>query len=291
MWKKDGRVYKQGIGEQGRKLGEMEQAWYQKAKELGYDKLPNIYSLDPIIMEEVAGCTIYQCKEYSIDAKKKIIAEIVCSLKKLHHLEKVEIDDESVRLNYKVKTWERLMKVKALLPYTDQEYICVNGRKCHNVFRFAEVLDELIDSLTVKEFCFIHGDCTFSNMLLRTNGELVLIDPRGYFGKTSLYGDPAYDWAKVYYSIVGNYDNLNLGKFRLHMGEEGIEVVVESNGFEELEEYYLELIKDQVDIKQIKLMHGLIWLSLTAYIWQDYDSVCAAFFWGLYFLEEVWTNI
>ena len=51
----------------------------------------------------------------------------------------------------------------------------------------------------------------------------VLIDPRGYFGKTKLYGDADYDWAKLYYSINGNYDLFNRKKFTLDIREKDVE--------------------------------------------------------------------
>jgi hypothetical protein len=30
----------------------------------------------------------------------------------------------------------------------------------------------------------------------------------------------------------------------------------------------------------------LVWLSLTTYAWEDYDSICGAFYYGLYWLED-----
>ena len=48
-----------------------------------------------------------------------------------------------------------------------------------------------------REFVLIHGDCTFSNTMLRHDTDPVLIDPRGYFGKTEFYVDVAYDWVKL----------------------------------------------------------------------------------------------
>ena len=40
-----------------------------------------------------------------------------------------------------------------------------------------------------KDFSLIHGDCTFSNIIMRNDLEPILIDRRGYFGKTEFYGD------------------------------------------------------------------------------------------------------
>ena len=115
----------------------------------------------------------------------------------------------------------------------------------------------------------------------------VLIDPRGYFGFSELYGDERYDWAKLYYSLVGNYDQFNLKRFRLEIGdsaEEGVKLQITSNHWEELEDDFFELTG--ADKEEIKLLHAVIWLSLTTYAWQDYDSCCGAFYNGLYYLEE-----
>ena len=123
--------------------------------------------------------------------------------------------------------------------------------------------------------------------MLRADGSPVLIDPRGYFGKTELYGDTAYDWAKVYYSIVGNYDQFNLKRFRLDIREKDVELKIESSHWEDMEKTFFDLLGNEVSERQIKILHAIIWLSLTTYAWQDYDSICGAFYNGLYYLEEV----
>lgn len=124
--------------------------------------------------------------------------------------------------------------------------------------------------------------------MVRETGEPVLIDPRGYFGYTELFGDERYDWAKLYYSIVGNYDRFNLKDFRLKIGgtfTEGVQLDIESNQWEDMEEAFFQLTG--ADKWEIKLLHAVIWLSLTTYAWQDYDSICGAFYNGLFYLEEV----
>ena len=116
----------------------------------------------------------------------------------------------------------------------------------------------------------------------------MLIDPRGYFGYKELYGDPLYDWAKLYYSIIGNYDQFNLKRFRLSIGqnaEEGVELQIESNHWEDMEADFFAMTGTKPE--EIRLLHAVIWLSLTTYAWQDYDSICGAFYNGLYYLEEV----
>ncbi|MDE6617170.1 MAG: aminoglycoside phosphotransferase family protein, partial [Lachnospiraceae bacterium] len=174
-----------------------------------------------------------------------------------------------------------------LIPFANNRYININGKKCRNIFFYQEEFEEKADKLPVKEFCLLHGDCTFSNLILRKNGNPVMIDPRGYFGYTELYGDPAYDWAKLYYSIAGNYDQFNAGNFRLEITENNINIKIVSNGWEDMEEEFFNILGSRIEKWQIKFIHAIIWLSLTTYAWDDYDSVCGAFYNGLFYLEEV----
>lgn len=176
--------------------------------------------------------------------------------------------------------------MKKLVPFADKEYVTVNGRKCRNVFFVRNELEQKVMRYMPKEFRLIHGDCTFSNMMLKNDRIPMLIDPRGYFGTTEFYGDPAYDWVKLYYSLVGNYDQFNLKRFSLDIQKESVQLVIDSNNWENLEPYFFELLKDEVTPEQIKLLHAIIWLSLTTYAWQDYDSICGAFYNGLYYMEE-----
>ncbi len=280
---------KEPVDEQGKKLAIRESAWYEKAKNLGVDILPKIYSTAPLKMEYIKGKNIYEC-DFALEEKQKILDKLVNSLAHLHNTEKVPADSFSIKEAYFNKTFDRLSKIQDLIPFGREEYITVNGRKCRNVYFHKRALEKKLDKLVEngKEFAFIHGDCTFSNMMVRDNGDPVLIDPRGYFGYTELYGDERYDWAKVYYSIAGNYDQFNLKRFRMHFDEEGtpsVRLEIESNHWEALAEDFLK--KTGCDPYEIKLLHTVIWLSLTTYAWQDYDSICGAFYNGLYYLEEV----
>lgn len=114
----------------------------------------------------------------------------------------------------------------------------------------------------------------------------MFIDPRGYFGYTEVYGDPDYDFAKVYYSLVGNYDKFNRKKFKLKITDFEAELKIESNGYERFEELFFEIIGKEKKEK-IKLLHAIIWLSLTTYAWDDFDMICGAFYNGALKLAEV----
>lgn len=291
----DGILTKVPLDNQGEKLALNEQAWYEKAKSFNISVLPKIYNVSPLKMEYVRGENIYDGK-YSKKEKESILKVVVDSLKSLHGAETIPSDTFSLKEAYYNKTMKRLAKIEDLVPFARDKEITINGKKCRNVFYYKRELEHRLERLKCGHFSFIHGDCTFSNLMIRENGEPVLIDPRGYFGYTKLFGDERYDWAKLYYSIIGNYDLFNLGKFRLEIGGGyGAEnsslpygevlLEIDSNGWEDMEKVFFEMI--QFDPYEIKLLHAVIWLSLTTYTWQNYDSICGAFYNGLYYLEDV----
>lgn len=282
-------VVKEPVDAQGAKLAIRECAWYEKAKDKGISILPKIYGMHPLKMEYINGRNIYEC-DLEYGQKREILKALVTALQELHSCESIPTDTFSLKEVYFNKTFDRLAKIQDLVPFAREKTILINGRTCRNVYYYKRELEKALEKLTenCEEFAFIHGDCTFSNMMLRGNGSPVLIDPRGYFGYMELYGDVRYDWAKLYYSIVGNYDRFNLKKFKLHIGEsseEGVQLAIESNHWEDMEQDFFELTGTDRD--EIKLLHAVIWLSLTTYAWQDYDSICGAFYNGLYYLEEI----
>lgn len=278
-------IIKEPVDEQGEKLAVKECAWYETAKEKGVLGIPKIYDTQPLRMERIYGKNIYEYTDLPLAEKRSILQKLVSTLQTLHELEVVPTDSFSLKEAYYNKTMDRLHKIRDLVPFADQRTIRINGRECRNVFFYRRELERVLEGIKCDNFAFIHGDCTFSNMMLRNDCDPVLIDPRGYFGFTQLYGDPNYDWAKLYYSLVGNYDRFNLKDFRLKINENEVVLNIASNGWEMLEDEFFHL--SNTDPKVIKLLHAVIWLSLTTYAWQDYDSICGAFYQGLYYLEEV----
>lgn len=284
---KDGRIIKTGIDEQGRALAVREKTWYQYVYDKGIKAIPRIFSFEPFEMEKIDGRNIYEYGNLSFEDKKEILRRMIAALDNLHNLGSKDADYFSIWDAYISKTYKRLDKIRDLVPFADRKIIRINGKDCRNIFYYKKEVAQKLLQYQPEKFYFIHGDCTFSNMMLRNGREPVFIDPRGYFGHEELYGDIAYDWAKLYYSLKGNYDQFNLKKFMLDIEENEIKLSIESNHWEELEDVFMEAVSKDVSIEYIKLFHAIIWLSLTTYAWEDYDSICGAFYNGLYYLEEV----
>lgn len=278
------KIRKEGIDDQGKALAERECRWYAEVMKKKIAFIPEIYRTSPLEMERIRGRNIYEY-DLTYPEKKAVLVKLVDALNELHKMESRIPDAFSSKKAYYRKTMERIHSVHDLIPFADRKRIRINGRDCRNVFFNKRELERKLERVPCEEFCLIHGDCTFSNLMLRENGEPVMIDPRGYFGYQELYGDPLYDWAKLYYSIVGNYDKFNLKDFRLDIGQEEVKLEIDSNHWEDMEEDFFALTGTDRD--SVKLIHAVIWLSLTTYAWQDYDSICGAFYNGLYYLEEV----
>jgi len=301
---KEGKLYKIPVDDQGRALAVREENWYKELNNNHFTNIPEIYSYDPLCMELVDGKNIYEYPDILFDDKKHILKQIIECLKQVHGLGAMPSDEVSYRDAYLDKTYKRLKKVRFLVPFANDETVIVNGRSCRNIFYHEDEVNELVMKYLPKEFRLIHGDCTFSNTMLKHGDTPMLIDPRGYFGKTDLYGDVAYDWVKLYYSVVSNYDQFNLKRFNLYINEKddytvyddrgnevevaprSVKLEIESNNWEGLEDYFFDLLDGEVTRKQMKIFLAITWLSLTTYAWEDYDSICGAFYNGLWYLED-----
>lgn len=279
-------VLKYPLDEQGRKLAADEIAWYKKVTELGYTNIPKIYGYDPLVMEKIKGENIFPYAFLTKGFKRALLTKIVDALKRLHTLvPPIEANIEDCESNYITKTFDRLDKVRDLVPFAADKTVVINNKKCANIFAVKDRIIADMRAMYPSKFYLTHGDNTFHNMMIETNGvRPILLDPRGYFGKTKFYGDVDYDWAKLYYSVVGDYDQFNRKNFSLEIHDDSVDLEIVSNNWKDVEEDFFALTG--ADRRKIKLLHAIIWLSLTTYAWEDYDAICGAFYKGLYELQR-----
>lgn len=83
----------------------------------------------------------------------------------------------------------------------------------------------------VEGWNLIHGDLCFSNILFnREAHDIKLIDPRGSFGKKSIFGDPIYELLKISQCALGDYDYLAADLYSLKILGNEIEMRVPNPG-------------------------------------------------------------
>ena len=204
------RVYKSCIDPQYENVHQNEKDWYKFVNKK-FNRIPKIHSTDPLVMEKINGKHAWEIEEN----KSKIIKNYCDTLESLHKIdiEKGNYLNECMNL-YFLKACDRVNEVNLLIPYLYEPVIRINDVYCENPIYHRSSFKDTINSIAkVDEYNVIHGDPTFSNTLVDNDNQIWLIDPRGSFGDTKIYGDRRYDWAKLYYSAVGNYDSMNSKKF------------------------------------------------------------------------------
>src|ERR1700722_17554696 len=205
---------------------EDEAAWYRHVWERGFGNVPRVIAESPLEMTRITGQHPWQMKPDT-----RALGGIMGALERLHKLETLQFDQDAIAGMYLQKPIKRMVFVANLLPPELRgETVVINGHRCQN-----RVLGGGWSFDVVPEaFTLIHGDPTFSNIIITRHGFPFLIDPRGRFGDTQFYGDPLYDWAKLWYSLVGGYDNFNRKQFTLEMGDGCVEVQIKPSGWEML---------------------------------------------------------
>ena len=270
------------------KLQVDETAWYDYVARKGFRNIPAVRSTNPLRIEFIPGHHPYAIVNNTSQERRHLLKTIFDSLNSLHNIEKSRPDREVERAAYLDKTLDRISLVSGVFPWRNDEQITINGKSVRNFSHEthkAELESAFADISPAKEFVVIHGDPTFSNIIVDSRDGIVkFIDPRGYFGNIKLYGDPRYDYAKLFYSVNGNYDSFNNGDFQLKVNKSNYEYRIGSTGWEDCTEEFRNI--PEIDIHELKLIHAFIWLSLTGYVKEDYDGIIVSFLRGCELLEE-----
>lgn len=285
---KEDTVIKQAIDSQYSHLVQGEVNWYQTVADLGYTRIPKVKNADPLIMSRIKGKHLWEYTDLTQREQRAVLSDILLSLQDLHSKGREIGKPKDVFEVYITKTQQRVESVSTLIPGVLRDSLTINGIKCPNLFnpKHTYLWEEIKKVMVAHVFTPIHGDPTFSNTIIDNNLKAWFIDPRGYFAhNTSIYGDPDYDFAKVYYSAVGGYDTFNRRKFKLFADGETAEIIMQDPVTTVVaEQVFEEFFPDE--IYKIKVAHGLIWLALSGYAKDDIDSVIGSFYLGLYWLKK-----
>jgi hypothetical protein len=150
---------------------------------------------------------------FSENKKADILQKIDVYLQRLHETETRSVSHEIYKKAISTEMIDKLMKRYNEVKDIISEYSFIKSVNDVSVRTFQENLDLLqeaatkfIESRNQYIFTPIHGDCQFNNILYNEQtGDILFIDPRGYFGDHDLFGLPEYDLAKVKFALSG-YD-------------------------------------------------------------------------------------
>lgn len=170
---------------------------------------------------------------------------------------------------YYTKTVERLNLLKEdnnFINFFDSD-IYINGILYPSLNCLINKLDEVLACFNlydIEELTIIHGDYFFANILYDNRFKIVrLIDPRGDFGGTGIYGDSRYDIAKLSHSVDGKYDFIVEDLFELKIiGNEINYEIFSKPVHNEIVEMFYNKISEKYNANEIKLIQALLFLSM-----------------------------
>ena len=264
-----------------------EQNWYGKVKQAGFDGVPKVIggsntsdnSKASITMELLEGYET--ASEYSRGKSqeeiKKMVEKIIEKAEELHkHTCPVEFVDvqEDYEEEFINKVFRRCDSIKDMLINYDREKLGRLLAKACSVLYHSKCKIGIMPNTT---YSLIHGDLNGSNVMYNPKTEDVkFIDPRGYFGKTKVYGPEEYDFAKILYFISG-YDSFNKGR-----------AIYNDWKFEQVLETWN--IPDKLMTWYNWIILGIIWIALAQYIGQDIMKANLAYEHGMEILENQLEN-
>lgn len=295
----DMKIYKNLVVKKtsNQKMKDGESEWYKNSS---FKFIPQIFSYEPLILEKIEN-SMSVSDRLNLEDKgfeDYVLSKMFSILKEIHESKgKVSSVDESTYEQYIGKTFKRLEKVDFLFSRFNKEEIFINGKKYKNPLILLKEREAEIKKIFPKEFMFIHGDLQTSNALITKRNEVYAIDPRGYFGKTSLYGDPMYDFAKLFYGFCGMWDKFRQGDNKVKISEKGFELVplLDEKSYERRRKLFFKYAKEvsytKVEEYKIDLLHAIIWLSVTDYIANDVLSSLYGYLNGTILLNKIFDKI
>jgi hypothetical protein len=205
---------------------EAEALWFKNLPErlriytpqfLGLEKKNSYsYSIEYLYLPTLTD--LYVFGKLSPSAWAKIFSscdELLTELVKFKSLKK---DAHAAKEIYLTKTINRLEEFSRATGISLDKDCVYSGTKLPSLRRIVELTSEvLIENEETKE-SLIHGDFCFNNIFYDVKSNLIkVIDPRGLNFKNSFtsYGDERYDIGKLHHSVVGFYDHIVCGYFKL----------------------------------------------------------------------------
>lgn len=120
--------------------------------------------------------------------------------------------------DYTRKTLGRLKEFASASGFDIDAPMVVNDQAVPSLRKMVDELAPCIEDAKPSDLGLLHGDFCFSNILYDFRSDQIrVIDPRGrdFQGEIGIWGDTRYDLAKLAHSVVGLYDFIIAGRYRL----------------------------------------------------------------------------
>jgi hypothetical protein len=226
----DDYVLKAATNPQGEKILEKEIKWYEKIGKIGGLAVPSTWVAPDrrsFFMSKVEGVPIWKAwPEFSPVDRHFVLSQVIEFTDKLYEAGRFQMPMSQVltdvRAEAEGKLKSRYLEIKDMIAAFGPVTV-VNGVHIHlEPLEAIAMLGEALKNHYLKEagyddrnslmYGYIHGDLQMSNAMVNLETRKVtIIDPRGYFGLSSIHGLKDYDTGKLLYALSG-YDLFNYSK-------------------------------------------------------------------------------
>ncbi len=209
------------------------------------------------------------------------------------------VDRSALEAMYLEKTRRRLQgleaspELKTIRHSLHPGPITVNGRPMENIpalwSRLEEEVGRLGDNL---QGSIVHGDLCLSNILYDLRSRVCkLLDPRGSFGASGIYGDPRYDVAKLYHSVYGMYDFITNDLFHVSADGANIQLEIRSRPqHRQIQQRFEKVFFEYFDRREILLLTGLLFASMPALHYESSARQVAMYARALQLFDELFSG-
>lgn len=263
--------------------------WFKQIENTNFSKItPKLFDVDET--ENKYGIEFYDyltLSEYytfyplTYYSKEYIFKNLIDKLFKIYDTNKIK------NMNFKNYTKEILMNktISRLKEWNYEELknkkvIYINNEKYLGILPLLEKLEKRLNHIieTTNDFIsIIHGDPCFVNILFSPRNMIYkFIDPRGNFGKDTIYGDYRYDLAKIRHSYHGRYDEIINDLFEVKKEDNNKYNILFYKNIN-YSYYDLYLKNKGINIDDIELIEGLLFISMIP-LHEDYPDRQLAFF-------------
>lgn len=166
------------------------------------------------------------------------------------------------------KTKERFQQFSSNFGFSVHDEWAFNSSVPVSVHKILQEIDVYLPT-DLSAQTIMHGDLCFSNIIYDFRTERVkVIDPRGITptGELTIFGDYRYDIAKLSHSVIGLYDWIISGYFRIYFdcANKNIDFKLDINPKHfELQDAFVEMISERYEIHKLSLYAMQIHLFLS----------------------------
>lgn len=248
--------------------------WFQNLPTELRPYVPTLYSSEPdeFEMEMLDYPNLGEVLVYGShpgQVWEKILSRLMEIHEDFREFERQDYREDALKTIYLEKTERRLDSIEKtgeLSEFFSEGSITVNGREVASPRHIRDRLEEIKKSplfTQPKDFTVIHGDFHLSNIVFDfKSNRFKLVDPRGEFGDSVLFGDPRYDMAKLRHSLLGGYDYVISDMFELHQNQNSFTYSIKNGERnEDFEEIFEKL--NPYDSQVIEGIESLLFLSMT----------------------------